>query len=140
MQKAATKGRSILNHAARIKVLVHYSSGVSAQFSADAADTMLSVYLNGTASTTAGSCQSGLLSCRLRCPSKQKFCTEVSWRKTFSPSTHTRTLIPVLNVDDARHGGVKVGSNKNVFLFPAWPLMGGEESCRRTCLDTRAST
>jgi hypothetical protein len=27
------------------------------------------------------------------------------------PSTQTRTLIPVLNVDDARHGGVKVGSN-----------------------------
>jgi hypothetical protein len=28
-----------------------------------------------------------------------------------SPSTQTRTLIPVLNVGDARHGGVKVGSN-----------------------------
>jgi hypothetical protein len=27
------------------------------------------------------------------------------------PSTQTRTLIPVLSVDDARHGGVKVGSN-----------------------------
>jgi hypothetical protein len=27
-----------------------------------------------------------------------------------SPSTQTLTLIPVLSVDDARHGGVKVGS------------------------------
>jgi hypothetical protein len=31
--------------------------------------------------------------------------------RPFPPSTQTRTLIPVLNVDDARHGGVKVGSN-----------------------------
>jgi hypothetical protein len=27
------------------------------------------------------------------------------------PSTQTRTLVRVLSVDDARHGGVKVGSN-----------------------------
>jgi hypothetical protein len=29
----------------------------------------------------------------------------------FPPSTQTRTLIPVLKVGDARHRGVKVGSN-----------------------------
>jgi hypothetical protein len=71
----------------------------------------LFVYLNGSAPTTAGSCKYSIVSCRLLCSSRQKFCTEVSWRQTFSPSTQTRTLIPVLSVVDARHGGVKVGSN-----------------------------
>jgi hypothetical protein len=44
-------------------------------------------------------------------PQQAIVCTELSWQQTFSPSTQTRTLIPVFSVDEARHGGVKVGSN-----------------------------
>jgi hypothetical protein len=63
----------------------------------------------------------------------------VSLRQTFSPSTQTRTLIPVLSVDDARHGGVKVASNNlgggNAFIpcLLYWPHQ--QQTCwRRTAL------
>jgi hypothetical protein len=101
-----------------LKVLVHQHSAVSAQFRADAADTMLSVYLNGSAPTTAGSCslvyyrvvsvaRAGKSSA-LNCHGGRPF---PSPHRPPRLDTCTRTLIPVLSVDKDQLGGVKVGSN-----------------------------
>jgi hypothetical protein len=89
-----------------LKVLVHQNSAVSAQFSADAADTMqghASIVYYRVVSVARGGTSSAL-----NCHGGRPFPPP---HRPPRLDTCTRTLIPVLSVDMDQLGGVKVGSN-----------------------------